>query len=202
LKVRRWSIERPTAIRPVWRVIGLILWTLVALLVMLALASKANPFGLASLRADVAGEWTTLLSQSRAHGQAPDLTLQLFDGGTFRLADQRGKVVVVNFWASWCPPCRAEAPRFVAASQKYRDRGVVFVGIDINDTPDNARAFLREFGITYANGTDQDLTITEAYGVAGLPTTFVVDGQGKLRQRWEGEIKAEQLSGFVEEALR
>jgi len=192
-------------------VIGLILWTLVALLVMLALASKANPFGVAKLRADVVHEWTafvasppwtTLLSQSRAHGQAPDLTLQLFDGGTFRLADQRGKVVVVNFWASWCPPCHAEAPRFVAASQKYRDRGVVFVGIDINDTPDNARAFLREFGITYANGTDQDLTITEAYGVTGLPTTFVVDGQGKLRQRWQGEIQAEQLSGFIEGALQ
>jgi cytochrome c biogenesis protein CcmG, thiol:disulfide interchange protein DsbE len=78
----------------------------------------------------------------------------------------------------------------------------VFVGVDINDTPDNERAFLREFGITYANGIDQNLSITEAYGVTGLPTTFVVNRQGKLMQRWPGEIQADQLSGLIDKALQ
>jgi len=181
------------------------------LLVVLILASRVSPLGLATLRPDIANgwtalvatpPWTTLVLPTREAGQAPDLTLQVFDGGMFPLADQRGKVVVVNFWASWCPPCRAEAPRFVAASQKYRDRGVVFVGVDINDNPVDARAFLQEFGIDYVNGPDEKLAITEAYGVTGLPTTLIIDRQGRIRQRWQGEIQAEQLSGLVEEALR
>ncbi len=211
MKVRRWSSEGTTGIRPVWRIVGLVLWTFVALFVVLALAVRANPDGLATLRGNVADEWTAFvanppriaaLNASRGDGQAPDLTMQQFDGGTFRLADQRGRVVVVNFWASWCPPCRAEAPRLVAASRKYLDRDVVFVGVDINDTPDNARAFLQEFGITYANGIDQNLSITEAYGVTGLPATFVVGRQGKVMQRWPGEIQADQLSGLIDEALQ
>ena len=79
---------------------------------------------------------------------------------------------------------------------------MVFIGVDINDTLDNGRAFLQEFGIIYANGLDQNLTITEAYGVTGLPTTFVVDRSGRLAQRWQGEIQADQLTGAIEEALR
>jgi thiol-disulfide isomerase/thioredoxin len=84
--------------------------------------------------------------------QAPSFTLTLFDGKMIRLEDFRGKAVLINFWASWCIPCRAEAPALESAWQTYKDRGVVFIGVNIQDKEENARAFMKEFGVTYLNG--------------------------------------------------
>jgi len=128
--------------------------------------------------------------------------LPLFDGGTFRPAEHRGAVVVVSFWASWCPPCRREAPRFAAAADAYRDRGVVFVSVGFQDGEGDARDFLREFDLRYPNGPDSEGDIARTYGVSGLPATLVIDRQGRIRRRWLGEITGAQLTGFIEEALR
>ena len=133
---------------------------------------------------------------------APGFTLPLFDGGSFRLADHRGQVVVLNFWASWCVPCRSEAPRLEAAAQTYQPQNVVVVGVNTQDRESDARAFIREHGLSYPNGSDSDAAITVDYDVTGLPTTVVVDRQGRIRQVWRGEIGAAQLTGFIEEALR
>src|SRR5262249_49931851 len=110
---------------------------------------------------------------------APDFALPLFDGGSFRLSEQRGRVVLINYWASWCPPCRDEAPTLEAAWRAYRDRGVVLVGLDVWDSETDARAFLKEFGVTYPNGPDASGEILIDYGVTGVPETYFVDRSGQ-----------------------
>lgn len=133
---------------------------------------------------------------------ATDFTISLFAGGTFRLAEQRGKVVVVNFWASWCPPCKEEAPVLERVWRAYQDKGVVFVGIDVWDTEADARAFMERYGITYPNGPDPTGEIAVEYGVTGLPETWVLDREGKLVRRWIGALNDRLLTAFIEEALR
>ena len=133
---------------------------------------------------------------------ASDFTLELFSGGTFRLSEQRGKVVLVNFWASWCLPCREEAPVLARAWRAYKDRGVVFVGVDIWDTRDDALAFMREFDITYPNVIDPTGEVAIEYGITGVPETWVLNREGRLVRRWVGAMTDRQIEAFLEEALR
>jgi cytochrome c biogenesis protein CcmG/thiol:disulfide interchange protein DsbE len=135
-------------------------------------------------------------------GPAPDFTLQLYDGATFRLADQRGQVVVVNFWASWCIPCRQEAPVLERAWQRYRDRGVVLVGPNIWDSEQDARAFMRQFGVGYPNGPDPRGAAAIDYGVTGIPETFFIRPDGTIARHWIGPLTDRQIGAFIEEALR
>jgi cytochrome c biogenesis protein CcmG/thiol:disulfide interchange protein DsbE len=113
---------------------------------------------------------------------APDFTLTAFDGqGLFTLSESRGKVVVINFWASWCKPCEQEAADLEAAWQYYQPRGdVLFLGVDYVDTEPEARAYLEKFKITYPNGPDQRTSISHAYRIRGVPETYVVGPDGKL----------------------
>ena len=137
----------------------------------------------------------------RAHGPAPDFTLQQFDGGTFVLSEQRGKVVMLDFWASWCIPCREEARRLEALWQEYRDRGVVFVGVAYADTETEARAFLDEFDISYPNGPDLGTRISQAYRMRGVPEKFFIDKCGNIRQVVIGPVPPVQLRDAIETLL-
>ncbi|MFN8527751.1 MAG: TlpA disulfide reductase family protein [Anaerolineae bacterium] len=117
------------------------------------------------------------------HGQAPDFTITTYDGQPFRLSDQRGKVVVINFWASWCGPCRDEAPLLESLWQEYRDRGVVFVGVAYADLDSDSQAHLAEFGVTYPNGPDVGTVISkQQYHIVGVPETFVIDQEGAVQR--------------------
>jgi len=132
---------------------------------------------------------------------APDFTLSLLDGGELSLAEQRGLVVVVNFWASWCPPCRDEAPALERVWREYEDKGVVFVGVNVNDVTDNAMAFIEEFDITYPNGPDPYSRISRAYHVTGVPETFLIARDGRLAKWYRGPVTEAGLKAALEELL-
>jgi DsbE subfamily thiol:disulfide oxidoreductase len=133
---------------------------------------------------------------------APDFRLTLLDGTTLQLADLRGEVAVLNFWASWCPPCEDEMPDLQAVSQEYEGRGATFVGIAFQDEEEPARNMLQRFGVTYPVGMDVDSRISGAYGVTGPPETFIVDQEGRVARVFIGPVTAarlrEELNGLLE----
>jgi cytochrome c biogenesis protein CcmG/thiol:disulfide interchange protein DsbE len=121
--------------------------------------------------------------------EAPGFALpRLDEDSTLALESLRGQAVVVNFWASWCPPCRDEAPVLEAAWQQYRDQGLVVLGIDREDTPADARAFIEQFGLTYPNVRDAEDTLETPYGLTGFPETFFIDRQGRLVAHIPGPV--------------
>jgi thiol-disulfide isomerase/thioredoxin len=121
-----------------------------------------------------------------------DFTITDLDGRQISSASLRGKVVLVNFWATWCPPCRAEIPDLIALQQKYRDQ-VVVIGISEDESPvDTVRAFAREQKINYPIAMTTPELAKIFRGVAALPTTFVIDRDGKLAQRHVGLLNAQE----------
>ena len=113
--------------------------------------------------------------------EVPNFTFATFDGQQYALKDLRGKVVVVNFWASWCKPCEQEAADLESAWQSYKDQGqVVFLGVDYVDTEPEARAYLEKFQISYPNGPDLRTVISQQFRIRGVPETYFIDSQGKL----------------------
>lgn len=133
---------------------------------------------------------------------APDFTLALLDGGRLTLSEQRGKVVVVNFWASWCyPACWNEAPRLQAAWERYREKGLVLVGVIYQDREPNAREFIRRHGKTYPNGMDPKSRVAIDYGVYGVPETFFIDREGRIAHKHVGELPTDTLTREIERQL-
>ena len=132
---------------------------------------------------------------------APDLAGPTLDGGTYDLDRDPAKVVLVNVWASWCPPCRDEAPTLERAWQRYRGRGVVLVGLDVWDGEQDARDFLRRFGVTYPNGPDTDGSAAIGYGLTGIPETYFIRPDGTMARHWVGPLTDQQIEAFIEELL-
>lgn len=135
---------------------------------------------------------------------APDFSLNTLDGGTFRLDDQRGDVVVLNFWATWCPPCRREIPDFVSLQNDLGDRGLQFVGVALERSagPEEVRAFADKMNINYPIGLG-DGSIAEKYGgVRGLPVTFVIGPEGTIRKHIPGMTTEDRIRPLLEALLR
>jgi len=134
-------------------------------------------------------------------GLAPDFTITGFDSRTVNLSQLRGQVMIINFWASWCPPCREEAAYLEETWRKYQGQEVVFIGVDWVDTEKEALAYIKEFDITYINGPDIGTRIAQAYNIQGVPETFFVARNGELRGVQIGPLKAPQLDEKIDELL-
>ncbi len=150
--------------------------------------------------------WITMRAftpdQTSGRAAAPDFSLTTFKGEHLGVGDLAGQAIVLNFWASWCVPCRTEMPTFESAYRANHDRGVTFVGLAVEDTRDAASAFLRELDITYPAGPDADNEVSLRYGVTGLPTTVFIGRDGTVARRWLGVLSDQQLAAFVEEIAR
>lgn len=118
----------------------------------------------------------------------PDFELTTYDGHTWRTAELRGRVLVINFWASWCQPCAQEAALLEDAFREFGDDGVVFLGVNYADTEPEALAYLEEYGVTYPNGPDRETRIAQAFRIRGVPETYVVNSEGIVTARKIGPI--------------
>ena len=140
---------------------------------------------------------TTGAADELAEGKlvhAPAFTLGRLDrDGQLAVGDLKGKAVVVNFWASWCVPCRDEAPVLQSTYERYRDQGLVVLGVDVNDFRQDARRFMKRYGLSYPVVYDGKGSTVGKWGVRGFPETFFVDRTGKLvGERIEGAVDIER----------
>mgnify|MGYP003937102233 FL=1 len=146
-----------------------------------------------------------------ASGVAPDFKLQTFDGQNITLSELRGKPVILNFWASWCIPCRTEAPILERAWKEYRERGVIILGVDYVDTELAAEKFIQEYGMTYPNGPDLGTRVSQKYRITGVPETYFITREGKMLSgidangrayaNWIGPIGESSLRERIEKLL-
>ena len=165
------------------------------------IAQLAALIGVAALLAlliwKVAFGRTTGAADELAEGKlvhAPAFTLDRLDrDGQLAVTDRKGKAIVVNFWASWCIPCRDEAPVLQKTYERYRDQGLVVLGVDVNDFRQDARRFMKRYGLSYPVVYDGKGSTVGKWGVRGFPETFFVDRTGKLvGERIEGAVDIER----------
>ena len=138
----------------------------------------------ASKKNEVSG---SAVGEEDVRSDAPDFTLPMLGGGKFKLSSLKGKVVILDFWATWCPPCREEIPDFIALKNKYADKGLEIVGVALdNGGEKDVAPFAKEQGINYITVIGDD-KITQKYGgIRGIPTTFIIDTNGKIVEKHVG----------------
>lgn len=133
-----------------------------------------------ALSAGIAG------SAAPASPSAPDFTLRTADGRNLRLQELRGQVVMVNFWASWCAPCRVEMPHLNRLADKYRSSGFTLLGVNVDDDPKNAAAAATKMGLRFPVLLDGDKRVVKMYDVATMPSTVLIDRDGRMRYLHRG----------------
>jgi thiol-disulfide isomerase/thioredoxin len=154
----------------------------------------------------VAGSTDAVLYPAGHRPLAPDFTATTLTGSRLAFSSYRGQVVVVNFWGSWCAPCRQEAPTLAVTAQQYRPDGVSFLGVDVRDDTASALAFTRQFGVPYPSVSDSGSTVTLDFTavvpVAGTPTTLVIDRTGHIAGAVFGPATQQELTGILAQVMR
>lgn len=125
---------------------------------------------------------------------APDFHLATLDGGEVSLSEHRGKPVIVNFWASWCVPCRDEVDLLRTITETYADRSLVVLGVNIQDEIENARKFVEQTKATFVHGVDEGGKVSIDFGVYGVPETFFVDAEGRIAHKIVGPVTARSMT--------
>ncbi|MCX8528170.1 MAG: TlpA disulfide reductase family protein [Candidatus Nanopelagicales bacterium] len=153
----------------------------------------------------VAGDGSIVVIAPDQRQPAPDVRGTTLDGSVFTLADHRGDVVVMNVWASWCAPCRAEAPALAEVATRMAAKGVTFVGIDTRDSTATAQSFVDKFQVPYPSIVDPDGQVQLLFGDSlppqAIPSTVVIDRQGRVAARALGRVDAATLRGIIEPLL-
>lgn len=134
-------------------------------------------------------------------GPATPFMLVSFEGRDLSLDAMKGKTLVINFFASWCGPCKEEAPALQKAYLAFKDLGVEFIGIAVDDTEENARKFIKEYNITFPAGRDATGEISKAYKLYGIPDTFIIGKDGQFKYAHVGNITEEELMKEIRKAL-
>lgn len=142
------------------------------------------------------------LHASSKETKLADFETKLLSGETFHLSDQQDKVVLLNIWATWCPPCEEETPDLVDLYEKYRDKGVVFLGISIDEQGASVvKPFVKKYDVTYPITID-DGSIMDKYGpLMGVPTTYIVDAKGNLRYFATGAVTKKEIEPRLEKLI-
>ncbi len=162
-------------------------------------------FGLPSATPDLQPQSTASAPQLSIAGletgsQAPEFELEAADGTRVGLADYIGEVVLLNFWAPWCAPCRTEMPLLQSTFESFKDQGFIVLGIDFDESADLVASFGDEFGLTFPLLLDPGGRIQQQYKVRGYPTTVVVDREGRIQSYHIGILTQSQLDGYLENA--
>ena len=149
----------------------------------------------------VSGNGSATFFKAGSRTAAPDISGTTLTGSRFSLSSYRGKVVVINFWGSWCAPCRSEAPALAVLSEQFRSKGVQFAGVDIRDSPASAEAFVRDFGVSYPSLNDPGDEIALAFRgtvpPAAIPSTLVIDHSGRIAGRIIGQASYSALDSML-----
>ena len=132
---------------------------------------------------------------------APNFTLLLIDGKNFNLSDYKGKPILINFFASWCLPCREEMPALEKIAHEYKPKGVVFLGIAIDDTEEKMKNFIAKYGVTFPVGLDKTAAIQKSFGLYGIPTTYFIDKEGIINYSHSGSVTEELLRHELDKLL-
>jgi len=177
-----------------------LLWAILALTLALLLVQGCSPAAAPGESNPVAGQPAP--GRPELGKMAPDFTLKDLDGNTVSLSDLRGKVVFLNFWATWCPPCRAEMPDIEALHQKYRDQGVVILGVDLRESESTVRTYVEGGGYTWTFLLDKTGQVGTQYRVSAIPTSYFIDSEGIIRSLAIGGMPAATMEANLAKAMQ
>ena len=173
------------------------------LLIILAIVGLVLAFVVAGLlltRGDAKNGASSNSAQETKEA-APDFTLALIKGGDFHLGDHKGKPILINFFASWCLPCRDEAPALEKIAHEYGAKGVVFLGIAVDDTDAKMKDFMTRYGVTFPVGIDKTSAVQKSFGLYGVPTTYFINKQGIINYFHSGIVTEELLQHELDKLL-